>query len=140
MNGYISAATGGYYEGDRAHALDTEVPKRPDHRATWDGQTWQLDAVAVAREEAIAEIARLEKTEGQGAYIRGVREFMLGSAQMFNATNTIIQDLAAKIREIGGPAYADFQPPALPDISQSTGMRNIKTLDDKIKPLRSQAR
>jgi len=73
-----------------------------------------------------------------GGYIRGVREYMLGGAAMFNACNQIIEALEAKIREIGGPSYADFASPRLPDISQTPGMQKVKRLDDAIKALRSQ--
>jgi len=62
---------------------------------------------------ALEKIAVLERTEGQGVYVRGVREFMLGMAQIIAAQ--------------GGP-----------DIVQTPGMQNVKRLDDKIKVLRSQ--
>jgi len=61
----------------------------------------------------LEKIAALERTEGQGVYVRGVREFMLGMAQVIAAQ--------------GGP-----------DILQTPGMQNVKRLDDKIKVLRSQ--
>lgn len=73
-----------------------------------------------------------------GGYIRGVREYMLGGAAMFNACNQIIEALEAKIREIGGPSYADFTAPRLPDILQTPGMQKVKFLDDQIKVLRAQ--
>ena len=62
---------------------------------------------------ALEKITSLERTEGQGVYVRGVREFMLGMAQVIAAQ--------------GGP-----------DILQTPGMQNVKRLDDKIKALRSQ--
>lgn len=62
---------------------------------------------------ALEKITSLERTEGQGVYVRGVREFMLGMAQVIAAQ--------------GGP-----------DILQTPGMQNVKRLDDKIKVLRSQ--
>jgi hypothetical protein len=40
-------AQGSYYEGDRAHALDIQVPQRPtaDHR--WESGAWVVDAPEV---------------------------------------------------------------------------------------------
>lgn len=43
---YISAATGGYYEGDRAHHLDVEVPQRPHQSSIWNGDSWSFDKAA----------------------------------------------------------------------------------------------
>ena len=139
---YISAATGAYYEGDRAHALDTEVPQRPDHRATWDGSEWVLDSGKIASDDAQQKIAEMERVgipeqKIDGGYIRGLREYMLGGAQMFNLCNQIIASLEATIREIGGPTYADFTAPRLPDITQTPGMQKVKTLDDTIKAQRA---
>lgn len=37
---FISAATGGYYEGDQADPLDLAVPQRPDAMHAWDGKEW----------------------------------------------------------------------------------------------------
>jgi len=131
------------------HPRVAEATEPPEGFAWVEHETagvgWMLfDGALVKPEEpkpeptAQQKIEQLERTEGQGVYVRGVREYMLGSAQMFNAANAIIQDLTAKIREIGGSAFAGFQPPALPDISQAAGMKNVKALDDKIKVLRSQ--
>ena len=30
----------GYYEGDRVHSLDVEVPQRPNAFSTWNGSQW----------------------------------------------------------------------------------------------------
>ena len=35
-----------YYEGDRAHPLDIEVPQRPSSFHSWDGARWVLDQPA----------------------------------------------------------------------------------------------
>lgn len=61
----------------------------------------------------LEKIAALERTEGQGVYVRGVREFMLGMAQI--------------VAMQGGP-----------DIMQTPGMQKVKSLDDQIKALRAQ--
>lgn len=34
---------GNYYEGDRASALDTQVPQRPSRFHFWSGAAWVLD-------------------------------------------------------------------------------------------------
>lgn len=38
--GYISAATGGYYEGDKADPLDIAVPQRPDAKHLFVDGAW----------------------------------------------------------------------------------------------------
>jgi hypothetical protein len=38
--GYYRNAAGRYYEGERMHLLDEEVPRRPDQHHTWDGEQW----------------------------------------------------------------------------------------------------
>lgn len=45
---YWLDARGNYYEGDRAHALDIEVPQRPSPEHRWDGSVWVEDAALVA--------------------------------------------------------------------------------------------
>jgi len=61
-------------------------------------------------------IAALERDDGQGVFVRGVREFMLGVAEGLAVVN--------------------------PQLSQqmlaTPGMRKVKELDDKIKELRKQ--
>lgn len=47
MGCYINAQVG-YYEGDRIHALDTEVPQRPSPSHDWDGSLWVENAAKVA--------------------------------------------------------------------------------------------
>jgi hypothetical protein len=101
-----------------------EATEPPEGFAWLDHETagvgWMLvDGALVKPEEpkpeptAQQKIADLERTEGQGVYVRGVREFMLGMAQIIVAQ--------------GGP-----------DIVQTPGMQSVKKLDDKIKALRSQ--
>lgn len=78
-----------------------------------------LDAVSAADANKvkhnaiiIASIANIEAS--RPGYVRGVREFMLGVAQ-----------IVAQI-------------PGAPDLMQTPGMQNVKTLDDAIKALRAQ--
>lgn len=40
---------GSYYQGDRAHALDIEVPDRPSPLYVWADGQWALDAAAQAK-------------------------------------------------------------------------------------------
>jgi hypothetical protein len=51
MRGYFVDRHGDYYEGDRVHALDIEVPQRPtpDHR--WENGAWAVDAPEVLAEQ-----------------------------------------------------------------------------------------
>lgn len=76
----------------------------------------QAPIVVVPEPTPQEKIARLEYTEGQGVYVRGVREFMLGVTEGLAAVN--------------------------PQLSQqmlaTPGMRKAKALDDKIKELRKQ--
>lgn len=39
MNCYIDQ-NGGYYEGDKAHWQDQDVPQRPSANHTWNGSAW----------------------------------------------------------------------------------------------------
>lgn len=59
-----------------------------------------------------AQMAALEAAKP--GYVRGVREFMLGVSQII------------------------AQIPGAPDLAQTPGMQNVKTLDDSIKALRAQ--
>lgn len=58
---YLSEATGGYYEGDKASHLDIEVPQRPSPLHRWDISVWVLDAQA-QRDALQAQIDALERT------------------------------------------------------------------------------
>lgn len=40
MFGYFVTSSGGYYEGEKSHSSDAEVPRRPDHTCSWDGVAW----------------------------------------------------------------------------------------------------
>ena len=42
MRGFITPDRA-YYEGDRAHPLDLEVPQRPTPDHIWSGAAWALD-------------------------------------------------------------------------------------------------
>lgn len=45
----------GYYEGDRQHQLDVEVPQRPSNIYDWNGSAWVVNAtrqVAALRDGA----------------------------------------------------------------------------------------
>lgn len=61
-------------------------------------------------------IERLERTEGQSVYVRGIREFMLGIAD----------------------GLATINPQLSQQMLATPGMRKVKELDDKIKELRKQ--
>jgi hypothetical protein len=45
--GFISAATGGYYDGDQADALDLAVPPRPDASYAWRNGAWAKSPAAL---------------------------------------------------------------------------------------------
>lgn len=84
--GYYINPQGGYYEGDRAHALDAEVPRRPTADHTWDGAQWVAPDPAVllqrnaerevgAKDRLLFEVLwqqenRLRVLEGKGAVSR----------------------------------------------------------------------
>lgn len=61
-------------------------------------------------------IERLERTEGQGVYVRGIREFMLGIAD----------------------GLATINPQLSQQMLATPGMRKVKELNDKITELRKQ--
>ena len=93
--------------------IDFKDEATAEQRASAQAVFDTFDHVAAEQPTSVEKITDLERTEGQGVYVRGIREFMLGMAQIIAAQ--------------GGP-----------DIAQTPGMQNIKRLDDKIKVLRSQ--
>jgi hypothetical protein len=52
--GYFLDRLGSYYEGDRAHALDLQVPQRPSERYVWIDGAWALDPTWLDRRAALA--------------------------------------------------------------------------------------
>jgi hypothetical protein len=65
--GYFITPTSSYYEGDRAHQLDVEVPQRPSFTYDWDGAQWVLNPAKVpvprkTRAEREAEIDAIPNT------------------------------------------------------------------------------
>lgn len=77
--GYLKP-DGSYYQGDRAHALDIEVPQRPSQFHTWKGEQWVLSTEAAAQLQNApidAEIAKLEAEQAQVLTPRALREFVL---------------------------------------------------------------
>lgn len=47
MGFFIAAANGAYYEGERIHPLDEEIPQRPDDSYKWAGDRWEQDPAVV---------------------------------------------------------------------------------------------
>ena len=79
-----------------------------------------FDPVAAEQPTPLERIAEMEKNgipeqKIDGGYVRGVREYMLGMAQIVVA--------------LGGP-----------DVMVTPGMQKVKALDDQIKALRSQTK
>lgn len=88
--GYFLRPDGGYYEGDRAHALDLEVPQRPtpDHR--WENGEWVVDAPEVLLDRrAVLAIDGLDRLQFE---------------HLFNLENTM-RDLKAKINLLAPGTY-----------------------------------
>lgn len=81
MRGYYIDPQGRYYEGDRAHALDTEVPQRPDATYDWDGTQWVENADRLKEANNAPIFQQIEAIEAKQA--RAVRELAL------DATNAV---------------------------------------------------
>jgi hypothetical protein len=47
--GYFLQKDNSYYEGDRAHPLDQEVPQRPDFTYNWDGVKWIQNSLKITK-------------------------------------------------------------------------------------------
>lgn len=57
--GFYIDQNGGYYEGDKAHWQDQEVPQRPSANHTWNGSAWvpaplPVPAVVTMRQARLA--------------------------------------------------------------------------------------
>lgn len=57
--GFYIDQDGGYYEGDKAHWQDQEVPQRPSANHTWNGSAWvpaplPVPAVVTMRQARLA--------------------------------------------------------------------------------------
>jgi len=68
MRSFWIRPDGSYYEGNREHPLDIEVPQRPSLLHEWNGEAWVQNA-AGARAEAWEKIkAERERRTLQGGY------------------------------------------------------------------------
>lgn len=65
--GYYITPQGRYYENEREHALDVEVPQRPSLFHHWDGASWVLDQSAQHAEDAAAARAAIDAAEAAQA-------------------------------------------------------------------------
>lgn len=74
MRSYFFSPEGRYYEGDRAHALDAEVPQRPDADHRWNGVAWEPDAAKIKAREV--EAAKVRLAEIDLASVRAIREYI----------------------------------------------------------------
>lgn len=100
MGCFVTPA-GSYYQGDRAHALDIEVPQRPSSYHTWNGAAWIApdpvalrDALAAtevdARDRLAFEInfdqeSRIRVLEGRPAITRAqYRNALIAAWKSFN--------------------------------------------------------
>jgi len=76
--GFFVQPTGGYYEGDRAHALDVEVPRRPSPLLRWDGQAWVIDTAAQAAALALSNgVAMTQRRLGRLALLDPITALLI---------------------------------------------------------------
>ena len=98
--------------------IDFKDEATTEQRASAQAVIDAFDPVAAEQPTPLERIAEMEKNgipeqKIDGGYVRGVREYMLGMAQIVVA--------------LGGP-----------DVMVTPGMQKVKALDDQIKALRSQ--
>lgn len=62
MGFFISAATGGYYEGDQAAPADLAVPQRPSTLYMWSNGAWVIDPAQQAAATKAAQLATDQST------------------------------------------------------------------------------
>lgn len=75
--GFYIDQNGSYYEGDKAHWQDQDVPPRPSNQHTWDGISWVIDPQKV-NADIDAQIRVLEANGTKDINMfRGFRRFMI---------------------------------------------------------------
>lgn len=52
-----------YYEGERVHPLDQEVPQRPSPDHIWSGSAWTIDQVAVLDRKAAFAVDGIDRLQ-----------------------------------------------------------------------------
>lgn len=141
---YISANGGSYYEGDRAHPLDIEVPQRPHLKAEWDGERWVRDEKAEHNEPLDAQIAALEaanpfthRSLREGLYALAIfAELLIDRVARINNAIAAIEE---RIKSIpGNESFSLERLDTLPELKNNSGMKRIKAADDPIRALRAQ--
>lgn len=66
---YFIRPDGGYYEGDKAHVLDTAVPQRPTADHTWNGSMWIApDPTVVADARAADKVDKIDRLQFEVAF------------------------------------------------------------------------
>lgn len=131
---YISAE-GNYYEGDRAHALDIEVPTRPSPEHVWKNDVWFIDPKVGNNKPIDAEIAALEAAAPISH--RTLRDVFLAMAEENRIQRAQIEALVNVIRG-SNPALAGFDVERVPELAKGDGMKRVRALDDAIRALRAQ--
>ena len=78
---------GSYYEGDREHALDVEVPQRPSPDHDWDGAAWVLNAARAAEKHRQADLDTAITGDAQLAAFKAMSNAEFDTWWAANVTN-----------------------------------------------------
>jgi hypothetical protein len=87
---------GKYYEGDRQHGLDTQVPRRPSYLHVWDANNgWTIDQVA--KQSADSAAAAEKEKEDDLAALRSMRKVLaVVSLPLGTAPDVVAAQVALK--------------------------------------------
>tara|TARA_R110000868_G_scaffold331698_2_gene592696 strand:- start:60 stop:407 length:348 start_codon:yes stop_codon:yes gene_type:complete len=92
--GYYITPSNSYYEGDKGHALDVEVPQRPSYLYDWNGAAWVINAALQAAKDR----RDADETERQAAKQDSAILALVDAtqAQLLNYVNSNFPSLATQ--------------------------------------------